>query len=235
MLPAFLPVASIRPWLAGLLLVSLASQLAAAEQAEKASRPKAERFELAILAFEAADKIKPPPQNGILFTGASNIVGWKTLAEDFAGLLVINRGFGGSHISDCVYYAERVIIPYKPRMIVFRSGGNDIASGKTPEQVADDFQALVEKLRVKLPDTRIAFWSITPSVARLKNWDREKKCNELIRSYISAGKNMVYIDTADATLGADGKPRPELFKPDGLHFNAEAYKMFTKIIRPYLD
>jgi hypothetical protein len=119
-------------------------------------------------------------------------------------------------------------------MIVFRAGGNDINAGKTPEQVADDFKTFVEKIHAKLPDTRIAYWPMTPSIARLKNWDRDKKGNELIKKYITSGKNMVYIDSAEATLGPDGKPRAELFKKDGLHFNEEAYKMFTAIIRPYL-
>ncbi|MFA5193995.1 MAG: C69 family dipeptidase [Verrucomicrobiia bacterium] len=197
-------------------------------------RSKSERYEKAILAFEAADKKNPPPQNAILFTGASNIVGWKTLAQDFPEYKVINRGFGGSHIADCVFYADRIVIPYRPRVIVFRTGGNDIQSGKSPEEVAADFKAFAEKVHAKLPDTRIVYWPMTPSVARLANWNRENKGNQLIKAYINAGKNMVYIDAAEATLGPDGKPRAELFKKDGLHFNDAAYKMFTPIIRPYL-
>lgn len=224
----------LRVWLASWLVLSLASQLAVAQRAASPRSPKSQRYEKQILAFEAADKIKPPPQNAVLFTGASNIVGWKTLAEDFPGLPVINRGLGGSHIADCVFYADRIVIPYKPRVIVFRTGGNDINAGKTPEQVAADFQAFAEKVHAKLPDTRIAYWSMTPSVKRVATWDREKKGNELIKAYIASGKNMVYIDSAEATLGADGKPRPEWFT-DGLHFNREAYRMFAKIIRPYLD
>lgn len=220
--------------LAGLLVASSTLPLVAAEQVKNANWPKSERFEKAILAFEAADQTKPPPQNAILFTGASNIVGWKTLAEDFPGLVVFNRGFGGSFIADCVYYADRIVIPYKPRIIVLRAGGNEIAAGKTPEKVADDFKAFAEKVRANLPDTKIAYWSMTPSVKRVANWDREAKANDLIQSYIATGKNLVYIDATKSTLGADGKPRPDLFK-DGLHFNAEAYKISAKILRPYLE
>lgn len=229
------PAALISVWLAGMLVLSLAFQAGGAEQAGDSGWPKPERFERQILAFEATDKTNPPPQNAILFTGASNIVGWKTLAKDFPGLAVINRGFGGSHIADCVYYAERIVIPYKPRMIVLRAGGNDIHEGKTPEQVAADFKAFVEKVHAKLPGTRIVYWPMTPSTARLANWPRDQKGNELIRAYIAAGDNLVYIDAAEATLGPDGRPRAELFRLDGLHFGPEAYKMFTKIIRPYLE
>jgi lysophospholipase L1-like esterase len=229
------PAALIPVWLAGLLVLSLAFEAGGAEQAGGSGWPKPERFERQILAFEAADRTNPPPQNAILFAGASNIVGWKTLAKDFPGLAVLNRGFGGSHIADCVHYADRIVIPYKPRMVVFRAGGNDIHAGKSPEQVAADFKAFVEKVHAKLPNTRIAYWPMTPSIARLANWPRDKKGNELIRTYIAAGGNLVYIDSAEATLGSDGKPRAELFEPDGLHFSVEAYKLFTRIIRPYLE
>jgi lysophospholipase L1-like esterase len=231
----FLPSAWIRAWLAALVVLPWAAQLAVAQRAGDLRRPSTMgRYETTIRGFEAADRTNPPPQNAILFTGASNIVGWKTLAEDFPGLTVINRGFGGSHISDCVFYADRIVIPYKPRVIVLRAGGNDIQAGKTPEQVAADFKAFVEKVHAALPETRIAYWSMTPSIKRSANWERDKKGNELIKEYIVTGKNVVYIDSAEATLGADGKPRAELFT-DGLHFNREAYKMFAKIIRPYLN
>ncbi len=220
-------------WLASLLVMSSAVPLAVAGPG-RTSWPKSERFEKAILAFEAADKTRPPPQNAILFTGASNIVGWKTLAEDFPGLVVINRGFGGSFIADCTHYADRIVIPYKPRIIVLRAGGNEIAAGKPPEKVADDFKAFARKVHARLPNTKIVFWSMTPSVRRLANWDRESRANELIRANMASGKNMVYIDASRSTLGADGKPRPELFT-DGLHFNAEAYKISAKLLRPYLE
>ncbi|MEN6496101.1 MAG: GDSL-type esterase/lipase family protein [Thermoguttaceae bacterium] len=232
---ADLPAALMPVCLAGLLVLSLAFQMGAAEPGGSSRWPKSERFEKWIRVFEAADKTNPPPQNAIVFTGASNIVGWKTLTEDFPDLVVINRGFGGSLIADCVHYADRIVIPYKPRMVVFRAGGNDIHAGKSPEQVAADFKAFVEKVHAKLPTTRIAYWPMTPSIARLANWPRDKKGNELIRTYIAAGRNLVYIDSAEATLGPDGKPRAELFEPDGLHFSVEAYKLFTRIIRRYLE
>ncbi len=220
--------------LTSLLVLSWPAQLAFAQQADNALRPKSMRYEKTILAFEAADKANPPPQNAVLFTGASNIVGWKTLVEDFPGLAVINRGFGGSHIADCVFYADRIVTVHKPRVVVLRAGGNDINAGKTPEQVAADFKAFVEKVHAKLPATRILYWSMTPSVKRLANWEREEKGNDLIKAYIAAGRNLVYIDATKTTLGPDGKPRPELFT-DGLHFNREAYRIAAKLIRPYLE
>src|SRR5271154_5358846 len=85
-------------------------------------------FEADIRKFEAADAVNPPRPGGIVFVGSSSIVRWKTLAQDFPGYNVINRGFGGSEISDSVRFADRIVTPYKPKMIVFFAGTNDIAA-----------------------------------------------------------------------------------------------------------
>jgi lysophospholipase L1-like esterase len=213
---------------ASLLVWAIACQILAADKAGP------ERWQKAIAAFQAADKTSPPPQNAILFIGSSTMVLWKTLAHDFPEHVVINRGFGGSQIVDSVFYADRIVIPYRPRMIVLRAGGNDIHAGKTPEQVAADFQAFVEKVRAKLPDVRIAYMPINATPLRWANAEREKQANQLIKARIAAGQNLDYIDTYDATLGADGKPREELFLKDRLHFNAEGYKILTAIVRKHL-
>ena len=146
----------------------------------------------------------------------------------------MNRGFGGCQIVDCTYYADRIVAPYKPWLIVLRAGGNDIQAGKTPEQVRDDFRAFVGKVRAKLPKVRIAYMTINATPARWGNVEREKKANQLIKDYIAKGENLDYIDTFDATMGADGKPREELFVKDRLHFNAEGYKILTSRVRGHL-
>ena len=196
--------------------------------------PAANNGNREIHAFEAADRANPPPQDAILFVGSSTIRMWTTLAQDFPEHKVINRGFGGCQIADCTYYADRIVIPYKPRLIVLRAGGNDIHAGKTPEQVQADFQAFVEKVRAKLPEVRIAYMTINATPARWANVEQEKKANQLIKDYIAKGENLDYIDTFDATMGADGKPRKELFIKDRLHFNAEGYKILAAQVRDHL-
>ena len=210
------------------LLICTASQPAAAAQ------PGSQRWEQEIRAFEAADRANPPPQGAILFIGSSTIRMWKTLAQDFPEHKVLNRGFGGCQIADCTYYVDRIVVPYKPRLIVLRAGGNDIHAGKTPEQVRDDFQAFVAKVRAKLPKVRIAYMTINATPARWANVQREKKANRLIKDYIAKVENLDYIDTFDATMGPDGKPRKELFAKDRLHFNAEGYKILTTVTRSHL-
>lgn len=208
--------------------------LLAARVAAVAADVSPQRFEKEIQAFEESDRAKRPPEAAILFTGASGIKRWKTLQEDFPDQKVINRGFGGCHMADVVYYADRIVIPYKPRLIVVQAGGNDLNSGKTPQQVAEDFQALFEKVRAKLPDTRIVYMSIGPSPARWSQVEQQKTANRLIQEIISKGKNLDYIDSFAAFLGPDGKPREELFIADRLHHSAEGYKLRTSLVKPHL-
>lgn len=228
MQPASLRLSFIRTLAAGLWALSFTAHARATEPAGP------ERWEATIAAFEAADRASPPPRDAILFIGSSTIAGWKTLAEDFPDHPVINRGFGGSQISDSVFYADRIVVPYRPRLIVLRAGGNDIKAGKTPEQVAADFEAFVAKVRSKLPDVRIAYMPINATPARWANVEREKQANLLIRNSIAAGDNLDYIDTWTAMLDADGTPRAELFVSDRLHFNKQGYTILATIVRKHV-
>ena len=189
----------------------------------------------AIEAFEATDKVSPPPQNGILFIGASGIARWKTLKEDFPGLPVFNRGFGGSQIEDSTFYANRIIIPYHPKTIVFQAGGNDINAGKTPEQVAKDFEAFVAKVRGALPDVHLIYLGQGPSAARWEQRDKQQELNAMIKDFIAKQQNMVFVDMWKNFLGFDGKPNNDLFVEDKLHHNLNGYKLRTRLLKPVLE
>jgi len=196
-------------------------------------------FAAEIAAFEAADKQKPPPSGGLLFLGSSSIRLWTTLAQDFPGLPVLNRGFGGSQIADSVRYADRIVFPYKPRMMVFYAGTNDINAGKSPAEVMQDFEAFVKEVHAALPDTRIAYISINPSIARWSQEAKQLEANRLIRRFVrkaaSRTLKLSYLDSHARLLSAEGKPRPEILRADGLHLNARGYREWTLILKPQIE
>jgi lysophospholipase L1-like esterase len=192
------------------------------------------RFEKAIVAFEAADQISPPPQDAILFVGDSQFTRWKTIHEDLKGYTVINRGFGGSRMSDLLHYVDRIVIPYRPRLIVVNEGGNDIHAGRTPEALLADFKAFVAKVQRALPHTRIALSGLQPSPARWEQADIRRRFNVMLRAYVATQENVVYVDLFDAYLGADGKPREDLFVADRLHHSAAGYAVRVRVMREIL-
>ena len=198
------------------------------------SPPHSAQWEPAIRAFEASDKTNPPPANAVLFIGSSSVRLWKSLAADFPEHKVINRGFGGSHLSDSVAFVDRIIIPYKPKLVVLYAGDNDIAAGKSPEIVAADFKSFERKIHNALPQTRVAFLSIKPCPAREKYLDLVKAANRLIADYITTNSNLTYVDLFTPMLGVDGRPRADLCLKDGLHPNAQGYALWSSILKPVL-
>lgn len=203
---------------------------------QPAGRPARDfsKWEKQISAYEAMDRAHPPRKGGVLFIGSSTIRRWSTLEKDFPDHPVINRGFGGSHIADATHFAERIIFPYEPRMIVLRAGGNDFNAGKSPEQVLADFKEFVAKVHARLPKTRIVFISISPSPS---NWEKRegfKAVNALIETYARRKPYLTYLETFDMVLGSDGRPRPELYAPDRLHLSPEGYRLLVDRVRPLL-
>jgi lysophospholipase L1-like esterase len=206
--------------------------------AQTATQPKEEdrfaRWEKDIAAFEKQDRDRPPPKNAVLFVGSSSIRRWD-LKRSFPDLPVINRGFGGSELADAVHFAPRIVLKHAPRVIVLYAGDNDIAAGKTPEQVAGDFRAFVRTVRPKLPEARIIFVCIKPSLRRWHLRDKIRKANALIEAQCKDDRRLTYLDVATPMLGADGKPRPELFADDGLHLNDKGYKLWAKLLMPLIE
>lgn len=191
-------------------------------------------FEKEIQAFEASDKTNPPPKNAILFVGSSSIRMWKTLAQDFPEYRVINRGFGGSQISNSIQFAERIVLPYEPRVIVMYAGGNDLNVGKSPETVFNDFKTFVGKVRGKLPETKIVYISVAPNPARWPQIDRVREANRLILDYTRKQPGLSFIDMHPHMLGDDGKPKPEIFLEDKLHMNANGYAIWKRVVGEHL-
>ena len=223
------------PGLTSFRLAAQAAGAATVQRAAAASQNDPDRWEPAIKKFEDADKVAPPPQNGIVFIGASSIVRWN-LPDSFPelGPRAINRGFGGSLAADSTRYAERIVIPYKPRIVVFYAGDNDVEANHTPAQIAGDFTAFERKVHAALPATQIIFISIKPSIRRFPWIEQIKGANALVRQYCATHPNLTFVDIVPQMLGADGKPRKELLVEDGLHMTPAGYKIWNAALRPHL-
>ncbi|WP_114238844.1 SGNH/GDSL hydrolase family protein [Dyella sp. C9] len=185
-------------------------------------------------AFVTADRTHPPAPGGVLFIGSSSINFWKSLAQDFPGIPVINRGFGGSDLTDSTYFADRIVWPYKPRLIVMYAGENDINEGAGADQVLAAFQAFIARARQGVPGVPIVYISIKPSIARLSLWPTMQQANERIRAWAATQKNVGFVDVTPPMLDANGKPRPELFRADGLHMTPAGYALWIAALTPVL-
>ena len=156
------------------------------------------------------------------------------LDESFPNLNAINRGFGGSEIADSTHFADRLILKHEPRLILLYAGDNDIAKGKSVETVTDDYRKFVNVVHARLPESRIVFIAIKPSIKRWSLADKNAKANATILKICKKDERLEYADIWKPMIGEDGKPRPELFAKDGLHLNSRGYELWTSIVKPLI-
>lgn len=212
-----------------------ASRPALAELPERGAYADPARFNRDIERFELRDREQMPPQGAVLFTGSSSIRFWhEHLEEDMPGLTVVGRGFGGSTMYDLLYYADRVILPYKPRAVVIYEGDNDINTGVSPEKVLETFDALLRVIHASLPDCRVYILSIKPSHARWDLWPKMQQTNRLFAERCDKDDRLTYVDLATPLLGEDGKPNAAFFVEDQLHLNREGYVVWRDTLAPIL-
>lgn len=185
-------------------------------------------------AFAAQDAAVPSAKDCVLFMGSSSIRLWRTLAADFPGVPVINRGFGGSHIVDSIVHFDRLVLPHQPRLIVFYAGTNDIAAGKSPQQVAADFELFCAKLHEARPLTKIIFIAAQYAPSRWNLRPKMTELNELVAKFCAADARRGFLDTNSAMLGADGQPRLELYSADRLHMSPAGYAIWRELVAPLL-
>jgi len=194
-------------------------------------------FQKEIDAFKIQDSVKPPPKHPILFVGSSSFTKWKTINNDFPGYPILNRGFGGSSLTDLIHFADETILQYKPKQIYIYCGENDLAmdDNVTPGMLLErykKFHSLIrEKLGKRLP---VVFVSIKPSIAR---WKLEKTfivANELVKSFLQSDKYASFLDVHQPMLDEKQEVLKDIFVQDNLHMNAKGYEIWIKVISPTL-
>jgi hypothetical protein len=193
------------------------------------------RFEKDIVAFEAADRTSPPPQAGILFVGSSIFRLWTDVKAQMAPLPVLNRAFGGSRTAEQLQYFDRIVLPYRPRVIVYYCGSNDVNAGESAATIASNVESFSARVRTALPGTRVYFASIIKAPQKRDRWDVVDAANARVQAYAARTADRGYIDLHPALESAPGQPRMELYLPDRLHYLPPAYQRLTTLVRPVLE
>jgi len=189
-----------------------------------------------IQSFKHNDSLFKPLPHAILFVGSSSFKKWWDVHTYFPGYPIINRGFGGSSFPDLIRYADKIILPYRPKQILVYCGDNDLAASDkiTADTVFQRFTHLFRIIRNQLNQTNIVFVSIKPSPARAHLMPKMEQANELIKTFLSKQKNTAFVDVYHLMLNTDGTPIKDLFIEDQLHMNAKGYTIWQQAIEPFL-
>ncbi len=118
-----------------------------------------------------------------------------------------------------------------PRLVVIMIGTNN-CEDNTPQEIADGVTAIVQKLRVKLPDTKILLLAIFPRGARADNELRavNTAANDIFQN-IAYNKTIYYLDIGDVFLDEQGTLSREVM-PDRLHPEAHGYQLWADAMEP---
>ncbi len=189
------------------------------------------RYEETIQAFEAEDRISPPPRGATLFLGSSSITNWD-LDEAFPGLTAVKRGYGGSHVSDSIHFAGRILFPYAPRLVVFYAGDADINAGKGPERIVADYRKLVGTLHAELPEARMVIIGVKPSAAHWKHIDVIRETNARVKAFTETDPRLAFADVEPPLLDTNGEPAAEMYAENGLNLSPVGYVAWTSVVRP---
>lgn len=189
-----------------------------------------------IQTFKKQDSVTLPPKDPILLVGSSSFTRWKDVQSYFPGYAILNRGFGGAHLTDLIRYADDIIYPYKPKQIVIYCGENDfLPKGATPETIFDNFKILYDGIRKNLgKKVNITYISVKPSPRRRRFKSGTIELNTMIENFLQKDKNAQYVDVHSKMLTVDNEPMSAIFTKDSLHMNETGYAIWKKEIAPAL-
>ncbi|MEK7412716.1 MAG: GDSL-type esterase/lipase family protein [Planctomycetota bacterium] len=194
------------------------------------------QFEKQVADYEAKDKANPPAIGTIVFIGSSTFTRWSSVVTDMAPLPVYNHAFGGSRTADVLQAVPRLIVPNKPKVIVYYCGDNDMAKESAdPAVPVQGFKDFVAKVRADLPTVRIIYVSIKPSPSRIAVWPKAQIANAQVQTYCASDPTLTYVEIGKQLLDSDGKPKETLYVKDRLHLNEEGYKLITVVLKPEVE
>jgi len=173
----------------------------------------------------------------LIFIGDSITQGWERAGkaawdEFYAKRNAVNLGIGGDRTQHVLWRLENGNIEgIKPKLAVLMIGTNN-SNSNTSEQIAAGVKLIVEKLRTKLPETKVLVLAIFPRGADKE--DAKRKVNEGANESIKGladDKMVFFLDIGPKFLEADGKLSKEVM-PDLLHLNEKSYKTWAESIEP---
>ncbi|MDG1911224.1 MAG: GDSL-type esterase/lipase family protein [Flavobacteriaceae bacterium] len=190
-----------------------------------------------IQAFEQLDKTQTYAADALLFIGSSSIRLWKTLEEDMKPYPVIQRGYGGAHFRDMVFFTDRILADHSLSMVVCFVANDISGSNKdgTPQEVLMLFKHFIKQVRAKHPSIPILQVAITPTQSRWSVWPQIKRVNELIKAYCEETENLYFINTVPEFLDEKGQPKTQWFVGDQLHLNQKGYEVWNRIIKGEIE
>ena len=173
----------------------------------------------------------------LIFIGDSITQGWEgeakeIWAERFAKYDAINLGIGGDRTQHVLYRLDNGNLEgLSPKAAVVMIGTNNSnGEDNSAEQIAEGVRAIVQKLRTKLPSTKILLIPIFP---RSENPSPQRgkilMTNQIIQK-LADGENVHWVDFGHKFIDENGRIPREIM-PDYLHLSKTGYQIWADSIQ----
>lgn len=167
------------------------------------------------------------------FIGSSTIARWDTLDADMRPWIARNRGVGGATFEEINRRFALDEDPRRPEAIILYAGDNDIAFGDDVEHVLAQLQEFLVLKTIRFRDVPVFIVSLKPSPERWGKFGDQELFNGSARRIAEKVGGIDYIDTASLLL-VDGRPGP-YFDDDGIHLNADGYRIWSAAVNRALS
>lgn len=180
----------------------------------------------------------------LLFIGDSITHGWEGDGKDvwakfYAPRNAVNQGFGGDRTQHVLWRLDNGEVDgISPKLAVVMIGTNNSnGEDNTAEEIAEGIIAIIEKLNVKLPKTKVLVLGIFPRDEKpCPQREKNAKASALVEKYIAektakgkGARKLQYLDIGSKFLAPDGT-LPKDIMPDFLHPNAKGYQIWADAI-----
>jgi lysophospholipase L1-like esterase len=176
----------------------------------------------------------------VLFLGDSITQGWSGVGKEhweknFVPLKAANFGIGGDKTGNVLWRIEHGEVDgISPKLVVLMIGVNNIWSGKNSgEEIAGGVRAIVEKLRAKLPQTKVLVLGVLPIGDKGEDLGRfrVKEINDHAAK-LDDGATVRFFDVGARLLQKNGKLLEGAYGPDNVHLTAKGYEVLAKELAP---
>ena len=170
----------------------------------------------------------------VMLAGSSSIEFWENSKTDLDPIVSYNHGIGGTTIEEWdTKLNQRLVYPYKPKMVVYYVGINNVINSKEDiTTITNRIMTLFEDTHNALPNTQIQYILMN----QLPNYSSYKSVinsvNGAVITYQATHSDwLTLINPGEALLKENGEPNAAYFRTDGLHLSHYGYSIWGSIIK----
>ena len=169
----------------------------------------------------------------VMLAGSSSIEFWTSSKEDLKPVVSYNHGIGGTTIEEWdTKLNQRLVFPYKPKMVVYYVGINNVINSKQDAAtIWNNLQNFFNHTHEALPDTKVQYIMMNLIPGYTAYFDVINAVNANVQEYQKSNTWLTLINPGLDLLKENGQPNAAYFRTDGLHLSYYGYVVWGGVIK----